>query len=81
MSKLLATSLVVVCCYLAVSAAPAKSYLREGDIRVRVLPKSLGENVNYKKWTRGIVPYEISSNYSNYFNIFDHFLFERKNNL
>ena len=70
MSKILALSLLVVSCFLAVSAAPTKSYLREGDIRVEVLPKSMGENVNYKKWPNGVVPYVIASTYSNLFNFF-----------
>ena len=65
MSKILTITLLVVSCYLTVNAAPRSSYLREGDIRVEVLPKSLGENVGYKKWPSGIVPYVIASTYSN----------------
>ncbi len=57
--------LLVFSSYLAVSAAPRSSYLREGDIRVEVLPKSLGENIDYKKWPSGIVPYVIATTYSN----------------
>lgn len=38
--------------------------LREGDIVMEALPKSLGENEAYKKWPNGVIPYEISSYYT-----------------
>jgi hypothetical protein len=44
--------------------ATIPSYLREGDIRMEKLPKSLGEDVDWKKWPAGVVAYEISSVFS-----------------
>ncbi len=58
-------SLIAINFYLPANAAPTNSYLREGDIRVDALVESLGENIAYKKWPSGIVPYVIASTYSN----------------
>ncbi len=65
MVKFLAISFLILSSYLAVSAFPKNKNLKEGDIKIEALPRSLGENVAYKKWPKGVVPYILSTVYSN----------------